>query len=58
MFRHVSFNSLSPLKYSTSNDKKKTISSKIDRVIAIYNLKNTDIRSFLMMKNWLFLIFI
>ena len=38
--------------------KKKTISSKIDRVIAIYVLKNTDFRSFFMTKNWVFLIFI
>ena len=43
MFRHISFNTLAPPKYSTPNDKKKqTISSKIDRVIAIYVLKNTD----------------
>ena len=34
--------------------KKKTISSQIDRVIAIYILKNTDFRSFFMTKNWVF----
>ena len=47
MFRHISFNTLAPLKYSTSNDKKKqTISSEINRVIAIYVMKNTDLDLF------------
>ena len=40
MFRPFLFNTLFPPKYSSSNDKKKMISSKIDRVIAIYVLKN------------------
>ena len=52
MFRHISFNTLAPLKYSTSSDRKKQmISSKNDRVIAIYVLKNTDFRYFFMKKN-------
>ena len=52
MFRDISSNTLDPIKCSTSNDKKKqTISSKIDQVIAIYVLKNTDFRLFLITKN-------
>ena len=51
MFRHILFNTLAPPKYSTSNYKKQTISSKIDGVIAIYVLKNTDFRLFFTTKN-------
>ena len=40
MFRHISFNTLATLHYSTSYEKKAN-SLKIDRVIAIYVLKNT-----------------
>ena len=51
MFRRISFNTLAPLKYSTSNGEKQTISLKIDRVKAIYIFINTDFRSFFMTKN-------